>query len=60
MKFLLNFNFLITACSVNSQLQNNNWIFGYGARVNFSATSTNTIQIGTNSMEEIPDANFEF
>jgi gliding motility-associated-like protein len=36
MKFLLCFSFLIINCAVNSQLQNNNWIFGYGARVNFS------------------------
>jgi gliding motility-associated-like protein len=36
MKFLLCFSFLIITSAVNSQLQNNNWIFGYGARVNFS------------------------
>ena len=34
--FLLYFVFLIKASSVNSQLQNNNWVFGYGSRVNFS------------------------
>jgi gliding motility-associated-like protein len=36
MKYLLYFVFFIIASSVNSQLQNNNWVFGYGARVNFS------------------------